>query len=345
MRKDGVSVKDIADLMQCSPNYIYRILRKLNGTEPIKKKQKIVAHSASAPATATNGAPSHDSIVERDRLREEVVDSSAALRCAVENISVSAYEPNLMSKPIQGLKQLQPHAQGQGTVSASVVFSTEASTVDRPHTAQTSNGTWILTDPASSLSCSAELPNVSTGASQHNQVQLQPSAKQLASASRVPISADRPSKQTSSSLSNLRANKTTSNAREASNGLQDLLEQAQNEIQRLQNLAQFDRYDAQVLHVLIKFHADVHLLQLKKTLPPDDLGKQEDQGVDNMDTSHLLRQKLSKEISLLSLQVDRERLELEREQSRHKTASIMCRKNLLEANSSPIDVDQLLPRQ
>ncbi|KAG7384156.1 hypothetical protein PHYPSEUDO_002940 [Phytophthora pseudosyringae] len=369
MREDGVPVKDIAKQMQRSTNFIYRLLRKVNGDVPTKKKTATVSNTSAtnngnaAPAPAAGG---NDTGERRDELLEGLSDSSAALLCAVESMEVSAYEPIPMPRSVKSCEQRQPQPQAQAQaqvcpedVNASVAFSTEAganSSVAKP---QNSGEFWLLTDTTTSAGrptdSSTSLATQSASSDGRNQqrssLQLQPAKKQKVSASRAPTQTKSCSASISSSLlvnPHLPRPRTvtTNNSKVSTDGLGGFLKQIQDEIRRLESVAQSDLYDAQLLQMLVKFHAEMLLVQLQKTLAADESSKRaRDQDAEGKETSRLLREKLGKEIALLNVQADRERLELEREQIRHKTTSMICRKTLLDANASPADVDQLFPHQ
>ncbi|CAI5727821.1 unnamed protein product [Peronospora destructor] len=133
---------------------------------------------------------------------------------------------------------------------------------------------------------------------------------------------------------------------DSTDGLNKLLKQIQDEIRRLEGSAQSDVYDAQLLQLLVKFYAQILLMQLQKTLSDTESSKRaRDTDTDGNETSRLLREKLAKEVALLNVHADRETLELEREQIRHKTTSMICLKTLLDANTSQADVDQLFSYQ
>ncbi|CEG38779.1 uncharacterized protein PHALS_08833 [Plasmopara halstedii] len=345
MRNDGIPVKDIAEQMERSSNYIYRILRNMNSADPINKRQKTTAFELStATATVPDVARSYDADEKSNRNFGDLPDPNSSILCAVENMEVSACEPE------QSFEQLLSQAQArQHTVNATVLFSTETSTEDKPHALQLPNE---LTNASNSLNHSAELTQDITFCDhlKPTQLQLQPSTKQFPTNSR--LRTQKPSSHQSSALDFSMLDepqvktKSSNKTRDFFGGLDDLLKQIQDEIQRLKSLIQSDLYDAQLLQMLMKFHAEIQLLQYKKTLSANELSKcAEDQGVNDQESGNLLRQKLSTEITLLSLQVDRERLELEREQIKHKTTSLICRKTLLEANASSNNVNGSFPRQ
>ncbi|KAG2989529.1 hypothetical protein PC121_g20359 [Phytophthora cactorum] len=355
MRKDGVSVKDIAEQSRRSTNYIYRILRKVSGAEPTKKKQKMVVSDVSTTnAPAASAVPRSNETGEgRDQLLEDLAGSSASLLCAVDSMEVSAYEPIPLPTSVRGSERQD---QCQDAVNTSVSFCTEASVssnVAKPHAAQNSEEFWLLTDttpPTGRPAGSLPTQTASSDASSNNQLQLQSSKKQKSATSRPSTQTTSTSSASSSLLVNLHLPRSrieiTNNPRSSPDGLGGLLKRIQDEIRRLEGLPQSDIYDAQLLQMLVKFHAEMLLAQLQKTLSAGESSKRSrDEDTDGKETSRLLRQKLAKEIALLNVQADRERLELEREQIRHKTTSMICRKTLLDANTSPADVDQLFPRQ
>ncbi|KAF4140391.1 Helix-turn-helix domain [Phytophthora infestans] len=350
MRNDGMPVKDIAEQMRCSTNYIYRVLRKANSTEPNKKKQRISDSNAPASNAAAASTVAQRTDVEegRDQLLEDLTDSSASLLCAVDSMEVSAYDPIPMPKSVRGAERRAQSQVRQDAVNASVAFGADANVncnVAKPQAAQSSEEFWLLPDAAPST-CRPGSPmskTASSNASRANQVQLQSLTRQKSRASTKTTSAPATSSSLLVSLHVPRSrSELTHNSRASPDGLNDILKLIKDEIRRLEGMNQSDIYDAQLLQMLVKFHAEMLLVQLQKTLSVGDSSKRaRDEG---KETNRLLRQKLAKEIALLNVQADRERLELEREQIRHKTTSMICRKTLLDANASPIDVDQLFPR-
>eukprot|EP00644_Phytophthora_capsici_P007005 jgi/Phyca11/103585/e_gw1.8.685.1 len=320
MRKDGESVKNIAKRTQRSTHYIYRILRKANVEAPAKKKQKTAPVSDAPGSSASNE--------RRDQLLEELSDSSNALLCAVENMEVSAYEAIPMPGSINNTKQREA-SECPETVNTSVVFSSEAgdnSNAPKPHN---SDEFWLETDNTSSIS---------------RPINPAPSKKTKAPTSQTPIQPN--SQQDISTLVSLQHSRPQNTTTDTYDGLNGLLKQVQDEIRRLESLPQSDIYDAQLLQMLVKFHAEMLLVQIQKTLFAGESRKRiREENVEEKETSRLLREKLAKEIALLNVQADREKLELEREQIRHNAASMICRKTLLEANASPMEVARLFPRQ
>ncbi|CAH0475065.1 unnamed protein product [Peronospora belbahrii] len=129
--------------------------------------------------------------------------------------------------------------------------------------------------------------------------------------------------------------------------LNKLLKRIQDEIRRLEGSNLSDVYDAQLLQMLVKFHAEILLMQLQRALFDAESSKRAKDTADDdgNETSRLLREKLAKEIALLNVQAHRETLELERERIRHRTTSMICRKTLLDANTPQADVDQLFSHQ
>ncbi|KUF81597.1 hypothetical protein AM587_10003843 [Phytophthora nicotianae] len=354
MRKGGVSVKDIAQQTERSANYIYRVLRKAKGAEPTKKKQKtMVSDVSTANARAALAVSQRNDTGEgRDQLLQDLTDPSSSLMCAVESMEVSAYEPIPLLRSERGSERQTQSQTRQDAVNSAVSFSAAAnasSNVAKPHAEQNSEELWLLTDTTSTTGRpegSSPTKTPSSDASSNKQLQLQPSNKRKPSAPQTSTQTSAAS--TSSLLVNLhlpRSRAETTNNSKASRGVDGLLQRVQDEIGRLEGLTQSDIYDAQLLQMLVKFHAETLLVQLQKTLSVGGSNKRARQDTAGQETSRLLRQKLAKEIALLNVQADRERLELEREQIRHKTTSMICRKTLLDANASPIDVDQLFPRQ
>ncbi|TDH68270.1 hypothetical protein CCR75_009152 [Bremia lactucae] len=359
LRADGMAAKDIAELTGCSTNYIYRVLRKFNGIEPRKKKHKTV--SLDVPSVSASQGKSAGE--RRDHLLEDLTDSSAALLCAVENMEVSAYEPLPMPRSVQGFKQVQTENHAfQDALSASVTFSTEACRVDKAITATPSDKICIISDTPSSAGCPVDsstsplmFSNTSTSHQDQSQLSLrgQSTLKLKPSASHAPskTSTQPSSAPTSTSLVvnlNLpRANtKARNDIKDSLGGLSVLLKHIQDEIQRLRSLPRRDTYDAQVLEMLVKCHAEMLLVQLKRTTTAGKLNGQEmDASMDSMEMSRLHREKLAKEITLLSIQAVREQLELERELIRHTATSTSSSKNHTNTIASPIDANEPLSRQ
>ncbi|CAI5710069.1 unnamed protein product [Peronospora destructor] len=60
---------------------------------------------------------------------------------------------------------------------------------------------------------------------------------------------------------------------DSTDGLNKLLKQIQDEIRRLEGSAQSDVYDAQLLQLLVKFYAQILLMQLQKTLSDTESSK------------------------------------------------------------------------
>jgi hypothetical protein len=121
-----------------------------------------------------------------------------------------------------------------------------------------------------------------------------------------------------------------SNVAASSDGLGGLLQRIQDEIRRLESLGQADLYDTQLLQMLVKFHAELLLVHIQKMHSSVSSSKRA-RGEDSWGTeaSRLLREKLQKEIALLNIQADREKLELEHDQIRHQAATMLCRNQLL----------------
>ncbi|KAL3663085.1 hypothetical protein V7S43_012025 [Phytophthora oleae] len=321
MRENGKAVKDIAKQTQRSTNYIYRILRKAGVEAPAKKKQN-TATVSDAPVSSTSNE-------RRDQLLEELSDSNNALLCAVENMEVSAYEPIPMPRSVSNTEQ----AERPEAVNASVVFSGEAGDNSNVAKSHSSDEFWLETDNTPSISRSTTQASSKRAKALNSQAPIQSTSQQDTS---VLVSLQLPRPQ----------NATTTAVKASPEGLGGLLRQVQDEIRRLENLPQSDIYDAQLLQMLVKFHAEMLLVQLQKTLFAGESRKRiREENAEEKETNRLLREKLAKEIALLNVQADREKLELEREQIRHNAASMICRKTLLEANASPMDVDQLFPRQ
>ncbi|KAK1938208.1 hypothetical protein P3T76_009358 [Phytophthora citrophthora] len=322
MRKNSESVKNIAKKTQRSTNCIYRILRKAGVEPPAKKKQK-TAIVSDLPVSSTANE-------RQDQLLEELSDSSNVLLCAVENMEVSTYEPIPMPRSVSNTEQRQPPERPE--VDTRVAFSGEASdssNVAKPHN---SDEIWLEEDNTPSISRSA------TPA---------PSKKAKTPTPSAPI---QPNPQQDALLVSLQPtrlqNGTTAANAAVVEGLGGLLKQVQDEIRRLEGAPQSDIYDAQLLQMLVKFHAEMLLVQIQKTLFAGGSRKRiREENAEEKETSRLLREKLNKEIALLNVQADREKLELEREQIRHNAASMICRKTLLEANASLMEVAQLFPRQ
>ncbi|KAE9337667.1 hypothetical protein PF008_g12423 [Phytophthora fragariae] len=331
MRTDGVPVTTIAKQVDRSTNYIYRILKRFNNQQQPQQQQQQEANlsttnSSATPATATaRVAPVQ---------QPQQPQPSDALLCAVESLEVSAYEPIPMPKSVGNSTQAQElHP---GSVNSSVAFT---SGPPKPHSDDTPEF-WLLSDVTSTVNTS--MPQAADSDTS-SRTQEQPSKKQktrdtTTSSSAAPTSsALTVTRQSPRSESSAMTNQESDTA-----GLGELLKRVQDEIRRLEHLRQANVYDAQLLQMLVKFHADMLLLQLQKTQFNAANRRAADEGVE---TSRLLRERLGKEIALLNVQADRERLELEREQIKHKATTLLCRKRLLDANASLIDVDQVFPRQ
>ncbi|CAI5710064.1 unnamed protein product [Peronospora destructor] len=65
----------------------------------------------------------------------------------------------------------------------------------------------------------------------------------------------------------------TTSSSHSTDGLNKLLKQIQDEIRRLEGSAQSDVYDAQLLQLLVKFYAQILLMQLQKTLSDTESSK------------------------------------------------------------------------
>ncbi|EGZ21432.1 hypothetical protein PHYSODRAFT_313622 [Phytophthora sojae] len=317
MRKDGVPVSTIAKDVDRSTNYIYRILKRFSTQQQSQQQQEANVTTTNTPATPATATATPRSVAAPVQQPQQAQAPSDALLCAVESMEVSAYESIPMLKSVgnstQAPAELQP-----GTVNASVAFTSNAS---KPQSDDTPDF-WLLSDPEPS------------------RAPVQPSKKQ-----KTPSSASVPA---SSALTVTRQSQRSPESSSMtiqdpdSAGLGELLKRVQDEIRRLEHRSQGDVYDAQLLQTLVKFHAEMLLLQLQKTQFTTATRQAADEAAE---TSRLLRERLGKEIALLNVQADRERLELEREQIKHKATTLLCRKRLLDANASPIDVDQLFPRQ
>ncbi|OWZ09860.1 hypothetical protein PHMEG_00017371 [Phytophthora megakarya] len=100
------------------------------------------------------------------------------------------------------------------------------------------------------------------------------------------------------------------------------LKLVQDEIRRLEGLTHPDIFDTQFMQMLVKFHAELLLVQLQKTHFNTTASRANGRDTDAKETSRLLHEKLAKEIAVLNVQADRERLELEREQIKHKATTM-----------------------
>ncbi|GMF13792.1 unnamed protein product [Phytophthora lilii] len=340
LRKDGVSVSAIAKQVERSTYCIYRVLKKNNEEqapplqqEAPKKKQKV----AKAPPATFNPAP---------QLLEGPTDSSAALLCAVESVEVSPYKPIPMPPSVRSSERQQPPSRAQGvrpgSVNASVSFSNTPvdKSVAKPQNEDTAEF-WLSPDPLEPTTTqTAPVTESGVGRKRVQPQQLskkpqQPTKKTVNSG--VSKQATQPS---SALVVNLSRVPVTNKRGSSNTGVDGLLNRIQDEIQRLEGLSQSDGYDAQLLQMLVKFRAEILLVQLQKMHANAQEGSAEEK-----ETNQLLHEKLVKEIALLNVQADREKLELEREQIRYKMTTMVCRKRLLDANASPTDIDQLFPRQ
>uniref|UniRef100_M4BLY8 Uncharacterized protein n=1 Tax=Hyaloperonospora arabidopsidis (strain Emoy2) TaxID=559515 RepID=M4BLY8_HYAAE len=362
LRQNGMPVAAIAKHMERSINFVYRILKKANGPVqmPSTKLKTAVAEtvttaaidatSSSAPLAAATNTKARDRN-DQQRMEQFVTSShSAAVRGAEPMAELG------QSSKLQEHGQLQQSGpetvDGRGCF-GSVRIADNHSRMAESHRSETLDDFWRLTD-ASFLNF---VPNPSTslddvGSAEQNQAQTQligqPINRQKNSSATF-RDALRTNAQVVSTSTSLLANlqqqrpQTAGNRTgDSTNSISGFLTRILDEIERLHRSAQSDVYDAQLLHMLLKFHAKVQLMQLQKSFSNGIPSKRA--RVDEMEctiTNRLLREKLAKEIALIDVQANRERLELEREQIRHKTASLICRKTLLDANTSQAEVDRL----
>ncbi|GMF61642.1 unnamed protein product [Phytophthora fragariaefolia] len=332
MRRGGVPVTTIAKHVGRSANYIYRTLKKFNTQQQqLQQEANVTTTGISAtPETATT-ATATARPVAAPLQQPRQLQPNAALLCAVESMEVSPYEPIPMPKSVRN-SDPRPIP---GSVSASVGFTTEP-----PASVHSDDppDLWLLSETdsstAKSMTESAELDTL-------DRTQVQPPKKQKTQERITPS----PSAPTSSALAVVnqpqRSEVSTLSQQSDTAGLEELLKRVQVEIRRLEKSRQADVYDAQVLQLLVKFHAEMLLVQLQKT----QFNAATRRGEADMETSQLVRERLMKEIALLNVQADRERIELEHEQIKHKATTLLCRKRLLDAHASPTDVDHLFPRQ
>ncbi|KAI9906113.1 hypothetical protein PsorP6_014217 [Peronosclerospora sorghi] len=343
MRQDGVPVSTIAKQIERSTNFIYRMLKKhgfvssrIAQQEPPAGAPSCSRNETVAPATVGVCKP----IVEtgHDRLMPDLADSSAALLCAVESMEVASYDPVPMPTQPRGIDKqptlVQP-SQAADNVDASVTFDNApgAPPCARSRKSDAPDELWLTMDaPVVSMVQSLS----SSNPSERNQVptptlSVEPVKKKQRTTTSITPSREvaqgptQPvSKATASSLLTLQSQqrpqmprKTTTDTADGMNGL---LTRIQDEIRRLEGSALSDIYDAQLQQILVKVHADILLMQLQKTFSESDCRKLPRNGdAESKETGRLLRQKLAQEISLLKVQADRERLEMER--LRHTTKS------------------------
>jgi hypothetical protein len=356
LRKAGVPVSEIAKQAQRSTNYIYRLLRKVNGHVPTKRKPKTTV--SDPPAAGSGAAPSVEApasgVGSGSRLLDELSEvSNDELLCSVDGVHVPACEAIPMPRSMQEseLRQTPARAQVQAApvaVAAGVGFDVACqprSTVgndafcrprnDSPSAARLGRSMVVQAVDADQapLSKKPKTSSLPLGTPSPGQNTVVPASSSLA----VDFQLPRSQTLESTALSNVAA---------SSDGLGGLLQRIQDEIRRLESLGQADLYDTQLLQMLVKFHAELLLVHIQKMHSSVSSSKRA-RGEDSWGTeaSRLLREKLQKEIALLNIQADREKLELERDQIRHQAATMLCRNQLLGANASPTDVDQLFPRR
>ncbi|POM64130.1 Hypothetical protein PHPALM_20389 [Phytophthora palmivora] len=296
MRNEGVPVTAIAKQVERSTNYIYRILKKRSSQHQQQQHKKKVAN---VPVQSTN------------ELAQGLADSNEALLCAVDSMEVSTYEPIPIPR---SMSETQAQLVRTGPVNASVGFTgaPSSTTGTKPQDADLNENFWLLTDatPPTARPASDPLGRPS----KKHKTSLSQAQSEMTSA---------PSLSSGNQQFQRRGLITTIHATSANSG--GFLKLLQDEIRRLEGVAQGDVYDAQLLQMLVKFHAELLLVQLQKTHFIATATRASGLDADTKETSRLLHEKLAKEIAVLNVQADRERLELEREQIKHKTTTMVCR--------------------
>ncbi|KAG7384797.1 hypothetical protein PHYBOEH_009315 [Phytophthora boehmeriae] len=347
LRREGVPVSAISDHIGRSTNFIYRILRKASTITPeptvtTTKKQKTTA--SAAPQQSQRNAAA-------------VSDSNEPLLCAVDSVEVSC-EP-IPFTPSTTNQEPSPEPLQPSVRNATVGFTTTPPLAPNKvvnSAAQAAEEFWI---PSQMPVLYA--PQTVATVTQHTgtdtaAVQLQPE-RQVPSTQSPSRDVPVPSIPSSSSelVVPVQLPMQQSQPLEAAaadgqeSTLDELLKRIQDEIHRLENADPSDIYDAQLLQVLVKFQAEMRLVQLQRAHLDTTLrvkrARAEEIATAGKDIDGLLRERLEMEVALLNVQADREKLELYREQIKHQLTSMLCRRKLQDTDISSADLDWLLSRQ
>lgn len=115
------------------------------------------------------------------------------------------------------------------------------------------------------------------------------------------------------------------------------------QIKKLQG-EEADDWSTQLSQLLMKFRADARLLGLEMAAGSSERKRKREHNVDSMALGKLLHEKVAAEVALMSIQVEREQVQLDRERMKTEVEVALSRKRLEDALVSKSTIDRIVAR-